>query len=657
MQSVLYAMLEGISDELGIERTDIKGCTFMSPYNGRWIHSLIIYDAAAGGTGHVRRLLTPDGMTLHNVIAAALKRVENCTCDTSCYFCLRNYYNQKIHDKLNRHSAADFLRRWTCIPSPIEIDEPGAFVESASDISEINEQSDTKDYKRLSEGSFEITDDTEMSRFAANSEPKESQCRIPVFDGYSAEELISFGLSAEQADLLNEIKDEKLYQLIRATFTGYQATVIEMCEAGFTGGEIREWLATERESETVVKDTVCDGVFVIDDDNSVEEFRKAVNGEIEPWRLFLNPLQEKYAFGNFSGAVYVCGEAGTGKTVAAIHRAKHLAERIEGAERILVTTFTKNLAMDISDMLDKMCTYNRDRTDVVNIDNLATRRFGKYFPNYSIMYEKTADKLWKELITRNQIEEKFNLSFFKKEWERLIIPENITTLDSYISADRTGLGYPMNRRQRAAAWTVLENFRESCPKAVEKNLAYKMLSDKLRSSGEIYVHIIADEVQDFSAAMLELLSVLSGGQHENDIYLTGDPSQNLYGKNVHLRKCGINIANSRYQLSLHSMQNSLRLSRKRKYSVRSFATSPHSNRITLKISVFCGDFFFFSVVNVSLISDSTSLRNCSPSSALSACFIPRPKRAFMYKPVTALYIFRTTLASRRTDVLLSTLNM
>lgn len=143
MQSVLYAMLEGISDELGIERTDIKGCTFMSPYNGRWIHSLIIYDAAAGGAGHVRRLLTSDGMTLHNVIVAALKRVENCTCDTSCYFCLRNYYNQKIHDKLNRHSAADFLRRWTCIPSPIEIDEPEAFVESASDISEINEQSDT----------------------------------------------------------------------------------------------------------------------------------------------------------------------------------------------------------------------------------------------------------------------------------------------------------------------------------------------------------------------------------------------------------------------------------------------------------------------------------------------------------------------------------
>ncbi len=143
MQSVLYAMLEGISEELGIERTDIKGCTFRIPYNGNYLYTLIIYDAAAGGAGHVRRLLTPDGMTLHNVIVAALKRVENCTCDTSCYFCLRNYYNQKIHDKLNRHSAADFLRRWTCIPSPIESDEPETFVESASDISEINEQSDT----------------------------------------------------------------------------------------------------------------------------------------------------------------------------------------------------------------------------------------------------------------------------------------------------------------------------------------------------------------------------------------------------------------------------------------------------------------------------------------------------------------------------------
>ena len=122
MQSVLYALLEGISKELGIERNDIKGCCFRMPFRGKSVVSLIIYDAAAGGAGHVRRLITEDGDVLRCVIKAALERVDNCTCDKSCYFCLRNYYNQRIHDKLDRHTAAVFLRQWTGIPVPVEIE-------------------------------------------------------------------------------------------------------------------------------------------------------------------------------------------------------------------------------------------------------------------------------------------------------------------------------------------------------------------------------------------------------------------------------------------------------------------------------------------------------------------------------------------------------
>lgn len=123
MQSVLYALLEGISKELGIERNDIKGCCFRMPFKGREVVSLIIYDAAAGGAGHVRRLITDDGDVLRCVIRASLERVENCTCDSSCYFCLRNYYNQHIHDRLDRKIAADFLRKWVGTPKPIELEE------------------------------------------------------------------------------------------------------------------------------------------------------------------------------------------------------------------------------------------------------------------------------------------------------------------------------------------------------------------------------------------------------------------------------------------------------------------------------------------------------------------------------------------------------
>lgn len=46
--------------------------------------------------------------------------VQGCDCDTSCYKCLRNYYNQKIHDQLDRHIAANFIKPWLGVMKPIE---------------------------------------------------------------------------------------------------------------------------------------------------------------------------------------------------------------------------------------------------------------------------------------------------------------------------------------------------------------------------------------------------------------------------------------------------------------------------------------------------------------------------------------------------------
>ena len=42
----------------------------------------------------------------------SIKITTECTCSPSCYNCLRNYYNQKIHDILNREYAADFLKKY-----------------------------------------------------------------------------------------------------------------------------------------------------------------------------------------------------------------------------------------------------------------------------------------------------------------------------------------------------------------------------------------------------------------------------------------------------------------------------------------------------------------------------------------------------------------
>lgn len=104
-RSVLYALLEGASESLGIRREDLDGTLFYSL--GSRVPSLILYDDVPGGAGHVRRILS----YLPDTILAARDRVSMDCCgpETSCTECLRNYRNQPYHDNLKRGLAKTFL--------------------------------------------------------------------------------------------------------------------------------------------------------------------------------------------------------------------------------------------------------------------------------------------------------------------------------------------------------------------------------------------------------------------------------------------------------------------------------------------------------------------------------------------------------------------
>jgi ATP-dependent helicase YprA (DUF1998 family) len=119
MLSVMYALLEALSAVLDIERNDIKGCLHKMVYNNRLIYSIVLYDAVAGGAGHVHRLVTEDGEIFKQVVEKAIAITKGCNCSPSCYSCLRNYYNQKIHDKLDRKYAYNFLENYTGKFEPI----------------------------------------------------------------------------------------------------------------------------------------------------------------------------------------------------------------------------------------------------------------------------------------------------------------------------------------------------------------------------------------------------------------------------------------------------------------------------------------------------------------------------------------------------------
>lgn len=103
--SLLYAILEGTSQALGIRRQDLDGCLF--PYENKV--ALVLFDSVPGGAGHVKRLM--EEHNLHEALRNTLERVRNCTCgkETSCYGCLRNYQNQFCHERLKRGIIEEFL--------------------------------------------------------------------------------------------------------------------------------------------------------------------------------------------------------------------------------------------------------------------------------------------------------------------------------------------------------------------------------------------------------------------------------------------------------------------------------------------------------------------------------------------------------------------
>ena len=73
---------------------------------------------------------------------------------------------------------------------------------------------------------------------------------------------------------------------------------------------------------------------------------------MEKWQLFLHPSQSKLVYSDYNGTTKVSGSAGTGKTIAALHRLKHLCEQQDS--HILFTTYTTALMNNLSKLVTKM---------------------------------------------------------------------------------------------------------------------------------------------------------------------------------------------------------------------------------------------------------------------------------------------------------------
>ncbi len=109
--SLLYAVLGGMADALGIEAGDINGVIRPVKLGSEIGQEVVIFDDVPGGAGHSLRLQNQD--ELREVFCSAARRVSTCQCDASasCYRCLKSYRNQFCHDLLVRENSCAVFGR------------------------------------------------------------------------------------------------------------------------------------------------------------------------------------------------------------------------------------------------------------------------------------------------------------------------------------------------------------------------------------------------------------------------------------------------------------------------------------------------------------------------------------------------------------------
>lgn len=383
------------------------------------------------------------------------------------------------------------------------------------------------------------------------------------FSDYRDKDLLRIGVPESMLQEVKQIKNELDLDKLQSRLPEEAYEGLFYLMAGDTLNDVLQYVSIQETEEKIDTEDFAKALenenskrrFYVVDGNDID-LMSMLNAPLEKWRVFLHPSQRKLINRDWSGPVRVLGGAGTGKTVVAMHRAKWLAQKalITGG-KVLFTTFTKNLAVDIHENLKKICSEEvLEGIEVKNLDQWVYEFLYKNGYRDRIVYSDESDKIWDEAVMIKPSQLELPESFFKEEWERVVQPQSVTSLDEYIKASRIGRGTRLNRAQRKDVWEVFDEYR-----ALMAKHSFKEPSDAMRDARilvengkleEQYSSVVVDEGQDFSQQGFMLLrSIVQDGK--NDMFIVGDAHQRIYGHKVTLGQCGIKIVGRSRKLKLN----------------------------------------------------------------------------------------------------------
>ncbi|MEW9509836.1 UvrD-helicase domain-containing protein [Streptomyces bacillaris] len=344
-----------------------------------------------------------------------------------------------------------------------------------------------------------------------------------------------------------------------------------------------DWQAAVDRSQTVV----------ITDDESLQSILE--EGDFGRWKVFLHPTQEKLVRRRYSGPARVGGGPGTGKTIVALHRVRHLVRQLPPGHTkpVLLTTFNRNLAAELRARLLSLGGPDvLARVDITHVDQLATRIVSEADPGNTKrrIDDAAALREWRELLVETG-QTRWNAEFLSDEWNQVILGQAVSNRSDYFTARRAGRGRSVTRSERAGIWQLAERFaqrletkglethRQIAERAARLEMARKTRIDQRAEAREErggldnlhaeagsgawlryrYRHIVVDEAQDLSAAHWKMLRAMVPSDAD-DIFLVGDTHQRIYDNQVTLGSLGVHIRgrSSRLTLSYRTTREILR---------------------------------------------------------------------------------------------------
>lgn len=384
-----------------------------------------------------------------------------------------------------------------------------------------------------------------------------------LFSRHSDTVLRDLGIDDQVLRAVRTIIDKPQLEAFGTLLPEDQFEVLQFLAEGFSPEEVyRDVVAERRPADATPEPTESLAMAIANTTNRItlvarpDELAEILDKPFAAWRVFLHPSQRRVAYrASYNGSAQVTGGPGTGKTVVALHRVKHLLSRSSDS-RVLLTTYTSALARALRENLTLLLDDDKQlaRVHVTTVNAFAhrvVRDLSGRVP--SPIGDADERQIWRRV--RHRLGLPWTEQFLAQEFRHVILAQRTGNGQEYLRVERRGRGSALGPRQREQVWQAMEAFSAELRAAgVTTHLQVCAQATLLLGGADLtvhgYDHIVVDEAQDLHPAQWRVLraAVLEG---PDDLFITGDPHQRIYDSRVSLGALGISVAGRSSRLRIN----------------------------------------------------------------------------------------------------------